>query len=97
MLLRKPQYEALLRQAGSQVFTPIVFDIRPKTATFQIVNEKDQKFDSIIAKAQPTQICEPCWVQCTGYRCLAVRDKNGKWRSYATGKELTDFIKVCIA
>jgi hypothetical protein len=41
-------------------------------------------------------LCEPCWVQCQGYRCLAVL-RNGKWRTYATGGELADFIKVISA
>jgi len=36
---------------------------------------------------------EPCWVQCQGYWCLAVL-RNDKWRTYATGEELADFIKV---
>jgi hypothetical protein len=34
------------------------------------------------------------WVQCKSYRCLAVLDQQGRWRSYANDKELTDVIKV---
>jgi hypothetical protein len=61
------------------------------------MNEKVEKVDPIIRKTQPSQLSEPCWVQCVGYRCLAVLNKNGKWRSYATGEELTGFLKVCVA
>jgi hypothetical protein len=28
------------------------------------------------------------WVRCRGCRCLAIVDKNGKWRCFATGEEL---------
>jgi len=34
------------------------------------------------------------WVQCKGYRCLATPTQDGKWVCFATGKELTDIIKV---
>jgi hypothetical protein len=60
------------------------------------MDDKDQKVDSIIPKAHPSHVSEPCWVYCDSYRCLAVMDKKGKWRSYATGEELTDFVKVCV-
>ncbi len=43
---------------------------------------------------QAIQISEPQWVQCVGYRCLAVLGADGKWRSLANGKELTDVVKV---
>jgi hypothetical protein len=32
---------------------------------------------------------ETHWVQCSGHRCLAVVDKNGKWKCFATGQELS--------
>ncbi len=61
------------------------------------MNEKAQNFGAIIPQIQPLPICEPCWVFCEGYRCLAVWDRKGMWRSYATGIELPDFIKTCVA
>ena len=37
---------------------------------------------------------EPVWVQCQGYRTLAVRDEKGKWRTVGKGEELTGPVKV---
>ena len=37
---------------------------------------------------------ETHWVQCNGHRCLAIVDKNGKWKCFATGLELTDVVKI---
>jgi len=56
------------------------------------MNGKGQNSGQEISKAEPPG--EPCWVQCEGYRCLAVLNKNGKWMVYATGAEVIDFIKV---
>jgi len=28
------------------------------------------------------------WIQCRGCKCMAIVDKNGKWRCFATGEEL---------
>jgi hypothetical protein len=36
----------------------------------------------------------PVLVQGLGYRCLATRDKTGKWRSFPSGLELTDVKQV---
>ena len=36
----------------------------------------------------------PVLVQGVGYRCLATRDKAGKWRSFPSGVELTDVKQV---
>jgi hypothetical protein len=33
-------------------------------------------------------IGEPVWVQCEGYRTLACRDKDGKWRTFVGDREL---------
>jgi hypothetical protein len=41
-----------------------------------------------------TPIQEPVWVQCNGYRCLAVLDEKGCWRSYHNMKPLTDMLHV---
>jgi hypothetical protein len=37
---------------------------------------------------------EPVWVRCDGFRCLAVQDRHGKWRSFCSGKELPDLVEV---
>ena len=51
-------------------------------------NEKLQEF-----LATPN-IDKSRWVQCKGYRCLAIPTDDGKWLCFATGKELTDIIHV---
>ena len=45
------------------------------------------------ADAEPPP--KECWVQCAGYRCVAVLGSDGKWRNVSTGLVLTDFIAVC--
>ena len=37
---------------------------------------------------------KPEWVQCDDLMCLAVLDKDGKWRSFSDKKELTGVVKV---
>lgn len=44
--------------------------------------------------APPPRSGEIRWVQCKGYRCLAVLDAKGKWRCLATDEELNDIVKV---
>jgi hypothetical protein len=39
------------------------------------------------------QSSEPRWVQCKGYRCLAILGPNGKWRCFSTGDELKDSVE----
>jgi hypothetical protein len=34
------------------------------------------------------------WVQCKGYRCLALLTKDGKWKCFATGEELHNVLNV---
>jgi len=33
-------------------------------------------------------------VQCEGYRCLAYRDREGKWRSAQSDAELTKVLRI---
>jgi GH24 family phage-related lysozyme (muramidase) len=40
------------------------------------------------------RIGEQVVVQCEGYRCLAYRDKEGKWRSALGGELLPNVLKV---
>jgi hypothetical protein len=60
------------------------------------MNEQAQNLDGIIVAGR-LPINGPVWVQCDGYRCLAVLDRNGTWKSFFDGKELTDFVNVCAA
>jgi len=58
------------------------------------MNGKGQNSGEVIPKLE--LLSEPCWVQCHGYRCLAIL-RNGKWMTYSTGEKLPDFIKVISA
>jgi hypothetical protein len=35
------------------------------------------------------------WVQCENSLCLAVADKDGKWKSFSNGREIFDVISYC--
>jgi hypothetical protein len=37
---------------------------------------------------------ETHWVKCEGYRYLGILGDDGKWRSFATGKELNVVVKI---
>jgi hypothetical protein len=37
---------------------------------------------------------EPVWVRCEGFRCLAVRDHHGQWRTFFNNEPLTGEIQV---
>jgi hypothetical protein len=56
------------------------------------MKEQGKSPEKVIPQGQP--LIEPSWVQCRGYRCLAVLNKDGKWITYSNGKEITDFIRV---
>jgi len=34
------------------------------------------------------------WVQCFDYRCLAVMDDFGRWKSFYDGADIPDFVRV---
>ena len=36
----------------------------------------------------------PVWVQCNGYRCMAVLNYKGEWRTYPNYEPLSDIIQV---
>jgi hypothetical protein len=42
------------------------------------------------------QSSEHHWVQCKGYRCMAILGPNGKWRSFYTGEELKDLVESVV-
>ena len=35
---------------------------------------------------------ETHWVRCNGHGCLALVDKNGKWKCFATDRELIGLV-----
>jgi hypothetical protein len=49
--------------------------------------------DCLAAEPLP-EIRQPHWVQGNHYMCLAVLDKNGKWRSFSNNRELMDVVAV---
>ena len=51
----------------------------------------DRKTDADTPVPQPGALY---WVQCKGYRCMAVLDANGKWKSFITGEELSGVFNV---
>jgi len=40
------------------------------------------------------RVGEQVVVQCEGYRCLAYRDKDGKWRSAQGGQEIPKVVRI---
>jgi hypothetical protein len=58
------------------------------------VNKKIEDLDGGPPPVESAEINQRYWVQCDGYRCLAMMDKAGKWESVSTGKEVTGVIKV---
>jgi hypothetical protein len=55
--------------------------------------QQNLKFTEITPAIHASQ---PQWVQCHGYRCLALLGQDGKWRCFATGEELKDVVKAPI-
>jgi hypothetical protein len=52
------------------------------------LDKRDEKNE----KLRP--VAETALVQCHGFRCLAYRDKEGKWRSFHRPEEVLGVIKV---
>jgi hypothetical protein len=61
---------------------------------YDLVNKKIEDLDGGTASVKNPQINQQYWVQCDGYRCLAIMDDAGKWESVSTRKEVTGVIKV---
>lgn len=36
----------------------------------------------------------PVWVQCQSYRCLAARDREGRWRTYPNGLPIEEVLQI---
>jgi hypothetical protein len=58
------------------------------------VNEKDKNSGDHHPVRQVLEIGQPYWVQCKNIRCMAVVDKEGKWKTSNNGRELPDVINV---
>jgi hypothetical protein len=56
------------------------------------MNEKDKNFGDYQPERQFLEIGQPYWVQCKNISCLAVFNKDGKWKASYNGKELSDVI-----
>ncbi|HEV2693926.1 MAG TPA: hypothetical protein VG347_13615 [Verrucomicrobiae bacterium] len=42
----------------------------------------------------PYAVNVPVWVQCNGYRCMAVLNYKGEWRTYPNHEPLTDIVQI---
>jgi hypothetical protein len=51
-----------------------------------------QKTDARLLAAQRLVIGQRYWVQCKGFRCMAVADYDGKWKIFPNGSELTSTV-----
>lgn len=43
---------------------------------------------------QPPEIGRPYWVKCKDFRCMAVIDKEGRWKTFYGGEILPDVLHV---
>ncbi len=57
-------------------------------------DEVPSRLDKLLKFRQESQTEEVHWVRCKGFRCLAIPTKDGKWKCFATGEELSDVIEV---
>ncbi len=55
------------------------------------VASRIEKIEVLLSAPQPG---DTHWIECRGYRCLGILDQSGKWRCFASGKEITEVIKV---
>jgi hypothetical protein len=46
------------------------------------------------ALRRPSPVNVPVWVQCKGYRCMAIQNYKGEWRTYPNHEPLTDIVHV---
>lgn len=54
----------------------------------------EQQGQNVVSEEDQLHPGEIRWVRCKGYRCMGMQDKDGRWRSFITGVELTDVIEV---
>lgn len=55
------------------------------------VTSPKEKIDAYVSGPQPG---ETHWIQCKGYRYLGILEEDGKWKCFATGKELNVVVKI---
>ncbi|MGD1088765.1 MAG: hypothetical protein ABR955_08590 [Verrucomicrobiota bacterium] len=60
------------------------------------MNEKGQVLSDYLPSGQLPEIGVPYWVQCYNFRCMAIFDRKGKWKSLFTDEELSDVINVFV-
>ena len=58
------------------------------------MNANPKLLNEPIAPPKSPIVEKPYWVQCQNYRCLALVNKQGVWKSLSTGKEVTGIVKV---
>jgi hypothetical protein len=56
--------------------------------------EKSLNLDFCLPTGQPPAAGRRYWIQCSDYRCLAVMDELGRWKSFYDGEDIPDFIRV---
>ena len=54
----------------------------------------EQQRQTDVVDAPEPKPGEVRWVRCKDYRCMGVLDRGGQWRSFVSGKELTDIVEV---
>jgi hypothetical protein len=59
---------------------------------FNIMNAPHRKQDEKTGHEPPQGV--PVWVRCDGYRCLAVKDRNGQWRVFFNNEPLAGEVQV---
>jgi hypothetical protein len=60
------------------------------------VNGNDQNLGKPLPTGQLPEIGLPYWVHCKSFSCMAVLNKEGKWKSFSTDEELPDVTDVFV-
>jgi len=58
------------------------------------VNQSANKQPCQDGQRSPHAVNVPVWVQCKGYRCMAVLNYKGEWRTYPNHEPVTDIVEV---
>ena len=56
--------------------------------------EKSLNLNFCLPAGQPPVAEQRYWIQCSDYRCLAVMDDFGRWKSFYGGEDIPDFVRV---
>ena len=84
--------ESLERMAKETERLKMVLELQALRAASGSIGAVGRKPESDPGRLPPTG--SPVWVQCDGYRTIAYRDAEGKWRSVAKSEVLTGDVKV---